>query len=37
MYLQMTQRLDLYSRSLARAIQPDFKPQIVRENITHQN
>ncbi|EFX74852.1 hypothetical protein DAPPUDRAFT_306977 [Daphnia pulex] len=34
---RMTQRLDLYSRSLERAIQPDFKPQIVRENITHQN
>ncbi|KAI9559664.1 hypothetical protein GHT06_013669 [Daphnia sinensis] len=34
---RMTQRLDLYSRSLERAIQPDFKPQIVRENMTHQN
>lgn len=34
---RMTQRLDLYSRSLERAIQTDFKPQIVRENITHKN
>ncbi|XP_057365161.1 beta-ureidopropionase-like [Daphnia carinata] len=34
---RMTQRLDLYSRSLERAIQPDFKPQIVRETVTHQN
>lgn len=28
---QMTQRLDLYSESLQRAIRPDFKPQVIRE------
>lgn len=28
---RMTQRLDLYSDSLSRAIQPEFKPQVVRE------
>lgn len=28
---KMTQRLDLYSDSLSRAIQPEFKPQVVRE------
>lgn len=32
---RMTQRLELYSQSLHRAIQPDFKPQIVRENNSH--
>uniref|UniRef100_A0A182R6X0 Beta-ureidopropionase n=1 Tax=Anopheles funestus TaxID=62324 RepID=A0A182R6X0_ANOFN len=29
---QMTQRLPLYAESLAKAIKPDYKPQIVREN-----
>jgi hypothetical protein len=29
---QMTQRFDLYAESLAKVAQPDYKPQIVREN-----
>ena len=28
----MTQRLDLYHKSLERAVRSDFKPQIVKEN-----
>ncbi|XP_047996044.1 beta-ureidopropionase-like [Leguminivora glycinivorella] len=28
----MTQRLDLYAESLAKAIKPDYKPQIIRNN-----
>ena len=31
LYLQMTQRLPLYSEGLNRAIQEDFKQQIVKE------
>jgi len=33
----MTQRLDLYRDSLIRAVQPDFKPQVVKENVSHNN
>jgi hypothetical protein len=29
---QMTQRFDLYAESLAKVAQPDYKPQIIREN-----
>lgn len=29
---RITQRLPLYAESLANAIKPDFKPQIIREN-----
>lgn len=29
---QMTQRLDLYAESLAKAAKPDYKPQIIRDN-----
>lgn len=34
---RMTQRLDLYRDSLIRAVQPDFKPQVVKENVSHNN
>ncbi|GJQ68202.1 hypothetical protein Trydic_g20014, partial [Trypoxylus dichotomus] len=30
--IQMTQRLDLYARSISNAVQPNYKPQIIRKS-----